>query len=125
MNSEMAYASTTSRGQIDVDQNGNFSFSIPAPNAYYSALGSIYIKPHVQLILSESQNVIDVFTIKVNDGVPFRLLSYSDTPPRCSPLFYGNRDTLPVRTQEQILRDCNYPNTNEVPPNFWGLRPPC
>jgi len=123
-NSEMAYDSTPNQGEIDVELNTNkFSFSINAPNSYYSGLGTVYIKPHIQLILIENQNVVNIFTVKVNDGIPFRTLSYPDAPPRCSPLFYGNNDILPVRTQEQILRDSSYPDSNDTPSNFWGLRP--
>ena len=121
---EMAYESSTNRGGIDVRPDGSFSFSLNSPNGYYSGLGTVYVKPHVQLILTENARVVEVFTVKVSDGIPFRTLSYPDSPPRCSPLFYGNMDSLPVRTQEQILRDGAYPSTNTVPDNFWGLRPP-
>jgi hypothetical protein len=122
-NADMAYESTPNSGEIEVESSGAFSFSLNTPNAYYSGLGTVYIKPHIQLVLNENGKVIDVYTIKVNEGIPFRTLSYPDNPPRCSPLFYGNNDTLPVRTQEQILRDSGYPNSDRVPANFWGLRP--
>lgn len=123
-NAEMAYESTRSRGTVEVGADGQFSFSFDSPNAYYSGLGSVYVKPHVQLILTEKGEIVKVYTVKISEGIPFRTLSYPDNPPRCSPLFYGNRDQLPVRTQEQVLRDSAYPDTNETPDNFWGLRPP-
>jgi hypothetical protein len=124
VNAEMAYESTPNQGSVSVDKEGSFIFSIESPNAYYSGLGSVYVKPHVQLILSENDQVVNVHTLKISDGIPFRTLSYPDVPPRCSPLFYGNRDQLPVRTQEQILKDGGYPSCNKMPDNFWGLRPP-
>jgi hypothetical protein len=124
VDAEMAYESTPSRGVVDVRSDGRFSFSIESPNAYYSALGTVFVKPHVQLVLTKNDEVVDVYTLKVSEGIPYRTLSYPDAPPRCSPLFYGNRDTLPVRTQEQVLRDSTYPPSNVTASNFWGLRPP-
>ena len=35
-----------------------------------------------------------------------------------------DKEGLPIRTQEQILRDSGYPKDNRVPDNFWGLKPP-
>ena len=39
-------------------------------------------------------------------------------------MFYKSLQTLPVRSQEQILRDSAYPKKNKMPKNFWGLTPP-
>lgn len=125
-NSEMAYQSTPNAGVVSVGLDGSFSFSIAYPSGYYSGLGTMYVSPHVQL-----QPIVDgkpgkVEVNKLGEGIPFRLLSYPPIPstaPRCSPAFYGNRDTLPVRTQEQVLRDSAYPKTNAMPANFWGLAP--
>ena len=39
-------------------------------------------------------------------------------------MFYSGRTRLPTRTQEQILRDSGFPEINQMPPNYWGLRPP-
>ena len=37
---------------------------------------------------------------------------------------YCNSNQLPVRGQEQVLRDGGYPEVNKMPDNFWGLKPP-
>jgi hypothetical protein len=47
-----------------------------------------------------------------------------NTAARTNSLFYKGRDDLPIRTQEQILRDSGYPDKNIMPPNFWGLSIP-
>ena len=63
----------------------------------------------------------------MGNGIPFRMLTYQQTPvtvSRDSPNFYNGGFNLPVRTQEQILRDSAYPDKNTMPKNFWGLRPP-
>jgi hypothetical protein len=125
--STMAYESTPSRGLVNVQSDGSFQFSVKYPSGYYSGLGTVYVKPHVRFVVSTPDNVGPVQTIKVGEGIPFRLLTYPpipETAPRCSPEFYSIRDTLPVRTQEQILRDSGYPSKNEMPENFWGLTPP-
>ncbi len=67
-------------------------------------------------------------TIQIDEGVPFRTLTYPAPPsnnPRDSPMFYYcNKSKLPVRTQEQVLLDSGYPEVNDMPNNFWGLKPP-
>lgn len=125
-NSEMAYENTPNAGVVPVNYDGSFSFSIVYPSGYYSGLGTVFVSPHVQLQPVIEGRPAKVEVVKLGQGVPFRLLSYPPIPstaPRCSPAFYGNRDTLPVRTQEQVLRDSAYPKTNQMPANFWGLTP--
>lgn len=67
-------------------------------------------------------------TIQIDEGIPFRTLTYPSPPshnPRTSPMFYHcHRNKLPVRSQEQVLRDSKYPEVNVMPDDFWGLKPP-
>lgn len=67
-------------------------------------------------------------TIQLDDGIPFRTLTYPAPPsknPRTSPMFYHcNKNQLPIRGQETLLRDSGYPEANKMPDNFWGLKPP-
>ena len=87
------------------------------------------MNPHIYIKVCEGiNNDGSVHSIKLGNGAPFRSLTY---PPqnkgdaaRCSPNFYATGHKLPIRTQEQILVDSGYPETNKMPPNFWGLRPP-
>ena len=125
-NAEVAFQQTPSYGTVQVKDNGSFSFSIPFPSGYYMNLGTLYVKPHVRVQAVTDGKAGPVETIKVAEGIPFRLLTYPPIPqtaPRCSPQFYNNRDILPVRTQEQILRDSGYPLKQVMPANFWGLTP--
>lgn len=125
-NADVAFQQTPSYGTVPVSADGSFSFCIPFPSGYYTDLGTLYVQPHVRVQVVTSGKPGPVETIKVAEGVPFRLLTYPPIPqtaPRCSPQFYNNRDMLPVRTQEQVLRDSGYPTTNAMPANFWGLTP--
>ena len=123
---DMAYDQTPNAGTVNVNLDGSFAFSIQYPSGYYAGLGTLYVSPHVNLQPVVNGQAGKTEMVRVGEGIPFRLLTYPPVPstaPRCSPLFYGNRQGLPVRTQEQILRDSAYPKTNAMPANFWGLAP--
>lgn len=122
---DIAYENTPNRGVVPV-VNGNFSFSIRVPNSYYINMGTVFVDPHVKLILVNKDNkqIGDVKVVEINDGViPFRTLSFpTQRNWNEGSLFYKN-DNLPVRTQNQILLDSAYPDTNKKITNFWGLKP--
>ena len=125
--SQIAYESTPNRGTVPIGSDGSFEFSLRYPSGYYTGLGTVYIQPHVYVQVNSKNTVGKPILVRVGEGTPFRLLTYPPVPstaPRCSPSFYASGTTLPVRTQEQILRDSAYPSTNEMPANFWGLTPP-
>ena len=106
--------------------NGEFEFKIRMPNSYYVGLGSLYIPPNVHIKVVEDGKEHKYNTIKLDEGIPFRTLTYPSPPSkrsRIGPSFYYEPN-LPVRTQEQILRDSAYPCKNKMPDNFWGLKPP-
>jgi hypothetical protein len=124
--SKMAFDQTPNAGVVQVKRDGTFAFAIKYPSGYYSDLGTTYVSPHIRVQQVVNGTPGETELIKVGEGIPFRLLTYPPVPataPRCSPSFYDNRSYLPVRTQEQILRDSCYPSTNRMPANFWGLRP--
>ena len=127
-NAEMAYCSTPSVGRVSLDtQSGQFAFRVPYPSGYYSGLGTVYVRPHIQLMLSDGNRVVKTYSINVGDGVPFRLLTYPPPPndaPRTSAMFYEGTRPLPVQTQESLFRKSAYPSTNKMPANFWGEVPP-
>ena len=132
-NPEQAFDRSPNVGAIKTI-NGEFSFNIFYPNAYYVGLGSLYVSPHVHLKICE-ENETHHHSIKISEGIPYRTLTYPAPPsknPRTGPLFYHNTN-LPLRTQEQILRDSAYPssgiinniiNERSMPDNFWGAKPP-
>ena len=108
--------------------NRKFEFRIKFPNAYYVGLGSLYVPPVVHFkICEEGSDTKKYHTIELGKGIPYRTLTYPSPPsnrPRDSPLFYHCGTSLPVRTQEQVLRDSGYPEDNKTHDNFWGLKPP-
>ena len=120
-----AYDRTPNKGVIDV-QNGNFTINMKYPNAYYIGLGSVYIPPHINFKVSETGKDDTYFSVQIDDGIPFRMLTYPAPPtkkPRSSAMFYYEPEKG-ARTQEAILRASAYPETNTMPDNFWGDRPP-
>lgn len=124
-NYEIAYENTPNKGTVPI-VNGSFTFNIRYPSGYYAGLGSAYVKPHLNLQINSMGKLGPVSVVSLGEGIPFRLLTYPpipETAPRTSPAFYDVRHYLPVRTQEQILRDSDYPNNLKMPANFWGLRP--
>lgn len=124
-NPTIAYENSKNTGIVKAN-NYEFTFRINYPNAYYVGLGSVYIPPHVHIKICEPNGNYNITSIKIDDGIPFRTLTYPSPPskkPRISPMFYAEPEKE-VRTQEQILRDSGYPAQNVTPDNFWGLRPP-
>jgi hypothetical protein len=124
----MAYENTPNKGSVRA-VNGQFQFRVYYPNAYYAGLGTVYVKPHVNIKVNDSRNPSggETHKIELGEGVPFRTLTYAPPPstyPRKNALFYSGRESLPVRTQEQILRSAAFPEKNIYPNNFWGLKPP-
>ena len=123
-NEHMAYENTENRGIVEVE-NGGFKFTLDYPNSYYKHLGKVYVPPQVNIQFIDEKNIplSKVYPIKLGNGIPFRSLTWSRKRDwNNGPLFYKN-DNLPIRTQEQILKDSAFPCTNQEPKNFWGTRP--
>lgn len=126
-NPEVAFDHTPNKGAVRV-KNGRFQFFIRYPSSFYAGLGTYYVEPHVYYkVCDGGGEESKVHTIRVGNGIPFRMLTYPPPPntaPRRNVNFYAGRDLLPVRTQEQILRDSGYPTKDVMPKNFWGLAIP-
>lgn len=127
-NKEQAFENTTNKGLV-IALSREFSFKIKYPNSYYAGLGSIYVPPKLYMkVCEEGTDEGNVLSIDLGKGIPYRSLTYppqqKDSRPRNSPLFYYGGWELPVITQEKILRNAGYPATNEMPANFWGMKPP-
>lgn len=121
-NPNIAYENTENKGIVTC-QNGNYTFNLQFPNAYYKGLGTVYVEPcyHVKLCGSEK-----IYTFKLSSGIPFRMITYPasySSKPRTSATFYDVKDNG-IRTQEQILRDSGFPSLNKIPKSFWGKKPP-
>ena len=125
---EIAFQNTKNVGSV-MTEGGVFKIKLYYPSAYYVALGSLYVPPHIHLKICK-EGYDKYFSIKIGAGIPYRTLTHPAPPslnPRTDPLFYVN-ENLTVRSQEKILRDSGYPEYNTIPPeipsNFWGKRPP-
>ncbi len=124
-NPEMAHQMTPNRG-VTKANGGHFEFQIMFPNSYYTGLGTVYMPPHVFVKVCDENGEGEIQTIKLGEGVPFRMLTYPNVKgaARDNATFYAGRDRFPVRTQEEILIDSGYPETDKMPENFWGMAVP-
>ena len=123
----MAFENTPNKGAVKVRSDGSFEFKVQYPNSFYSGLGSLYHPPKVYVKVCNDSQDNKVQSITLGEGTPYRLLSYPPPPssaPRRNPLFYDGRDDLPVRSQEQVLRDSGYPTESKMNNNFWGMAVP-
>ena len=125
---EVAFQNTKNIGAVKAN-NGIFKIKLSYPSAYYVALGSLYVPPHLHIKICE-EGINNFISIKIGAGIPYRTLTHPAPPslnPRVDATFYNNEE-LTVRSQEQILRDGGYPEYGTIPPeipsNFWGKRPP-
>ena len=124
-NPDVAYENTPNRGAVKAI-GGNFEFRVRYPNSYYIGLGTVCVEPCVHVKVCNGTSTGKVHTIKLGNGIPFRMLTYpptNKTVARANPMFYDNRENLPIRSQEKVLRDSCYPDANKMPKDFWGLKP--
>ena len=121
---DIAFDNTPNKGVAEI-VNGKFSFSMKYPNSYYINMGTVYIPPHVKLVIVNKDNIKvgDIQQVNLGEGIPFRTLTWPVQRKWSNgPLFYENKD-LPVRTQYEILLASAYPDKNVMPKNFWGAAP--
>ena len=130
-NFEQAISNKENIGSVDVDNN-EFKITMLIPNSYYDKLGTVYIEPSV-FLKPDINNTYYKFVMDI--GIPYRFLThpslntYSSVTPKLykpsAPEFYScigglNREN---RSQEQILRESEYPCDRVMPINFWGKKP--
>jgi len=126
-NPVVAYDRTPNKGTVQVS-GGQFEFRIKYPNAYYIGLGSLYVPPHVSIKPARGVGADSAEPVMVvlDEGIPFRMLTWPAPPtkkPRVTAMFYCE-PSHGARSQEAILRGAAYPETNTMPDNFWGTKPP-
>jgi hypothetical protein len=123
-NTMQAFENTPNKGEVALSTGNSFLLTLAHPSSYYIGLGSILVPPTVY-ISYKSKGVQNVITLKISEPIPYRTLSYpnSESNPRVDASFYKTRE-LPVRTQEQILKDSAYPCQYIKIDDFWGLKPP-
>jgi hypothetical protein len=111
--SEQAFYNTPNEGVVKVEDS-KFLIKLTVPNSYYKDYFTL-IKPRVELMINKNKVNVDIPELTV----PYRSLQYPKE--RKDAMFYNK--TLPVRTQEQVLRDSDYPDKQNFN-DFWGLKPP-
>jgi hypothetical protein len=125
-NADQAFANTPNRGEVRVDASMTCNFKLVMPNSYMVQVGTVQIPPTVYISFVNSAGKKQVMPIKLSDPIPFRMMTYPSGPftkARSDPTFYDNL-TVPIGTQEEILRASAYPTTMKMPDNFWGQKPP-
>lgn len=123
-NAEQAFIDSPNRGIVELVGN---TFEIPLlfPNSYYIQLGRELIPPTLFIYYNNQSGEKRIIEIKLSDPIPYRFLGYPAqfTLGRNGADFYHAHHNLPVRSQEQVLRDSAYPSENKMDSDFWGLRP--
>lgn len=119
-NPEIAFESTPNKGAVKT-KNGYFEFNVEYPNSFYVTNTGEYLSPRVLIRVCEKGIKHPVQTIKLGDGIPFRLLNYPPPPlePKYgTPLFYQKeRGKGDPKTQYQLLLSRSYPK--KMPKHFW------
>jgi hypothetical protein len=116
-NKEQAFHNTPNKGAVKLNKN-RFVIQLFRPNSYYVEFDRLQL-PHVQI----QYNKTKIFTIDLSfEKIAHRSLQHPTLRNMEKQAFYNRQ--LPIRSQEQILRDSEYNDMNE-PKDFWGLKPPC
>ena len=116
-----AFYNTPNKGIVRLVDN-TFEIRLMYPNSYYIGLGTVMVPPTVYIFYQNNEGKTRKVPIQISEGIPYRSLTYS--PIRKDAMFYKWGWSLPVRTQEQVLRDAGYPSYNTMDVNHWGLKPP-
>lgn len=121
-----AFDRSPNRGTAPIGEGNTFTVKIKYPNSYYAGLGTVIVPPTLYIYYKTVKGEDRIVKVPVSKGIPFRHLTYpmQFTRARKDAMFYDGGWEMPVRSQEQILRDSAYPSVNSMPDNFWGLKPP-
>lgn len=119
-NKEQAFQNTPTQGIIKVFNN-TVALTFPIPNSYYANLGNKLVYPTLFLSYVNGSGREQVVEIAIDDQIPYRFLQFPEQ--RKDATFYHAHHNLPVRTQEQVLRDSQYPPNQVTADDYWGLRP--
>lgn len=119
-NKQQAFNNTPSKGHLKTKGAG-FRVTIETPNSYYAELGKKLVAPTLFILYKNFKGQDKVIEIQVDHQIPYRFLQYPEQ--RQDATFYHAHHNLPVRSQEQVLIDSQYPPSKKMADDFWGLRP--
>jgi hypothetical protein len=120
-NEEQAFDDTPNIGSVMLSDTNEAVINVFYPNSYYDELGNVLVKPHIKLFFNVN-NTLKQVDVKLSEGIPYRSLTYPIHRSSC--MFYDTLDSLPIRSQNDILRSSGYPDEDIHYTNFWGYRPP-
>jgi hypothetical protein len=125
-NQLQAFYNTPNQGVVTLNEQNMFKINLIIPNSYMIGLGSVTVPPTLYLqYFTDNSNEERMINIKLSYGIPYRSMTYPMFPrPRQNVTFYDSQFYLPVRSQEQILKEAAYPTINYMPDNHWGTKPP-
>ena len=119
---QQAYENTPNHGAVKSVGN-KFKFNLAFPNSYYEEAGSVYVKPHVNIMVCSALGN-KFFKIELGEGIAYRSLGWpkenQNTRERNDCLFYSGREKMPVVSQEQLLRNSAYKPNQPMAENYWG-----
>ena len=111
--------------------DSSFNAKLLEPNSFYTNGGATFVPPTVFVkVISKNDHTKSLrASYSVGEmAVPYRTLNYcypnSVISRHTGPDFYNTRNSLPIRTQYNILIDSAYPCQDVMAENFWGLKPP-
>lgn len=105
-NADIAFYNTPNKGTVELSLGNKFNIKLKNPSSYYVGLGTVLIPPTL-FIRYKSVDKIKLVSIKVNEPVPYRTLTYPMQ--RKDPTFYNPYEPKLLRSSEQIFKDSTYP----------------
>ena len=120
-NKQQAFDNTPTQGKVKVMGN-TFRLTFPIPNSYYANVGTQFVPPTLFVSYINGNGSNQIIEIQVDEQIPYRFLQFPSQ--RQNATFYHAHHNLPVRTQEQVLLDGQYPTSpRKMAGDYWGLRP--
>lgn len=122
-NKIQAFDNTPNIGTVKLGADGSYTINLMMPNSYMSL--DKKIPPSVFLFYRNTNGEDRMEIVPIDGGtVPYRSITYQQKRKDAQQNFYASQFYIPVRGQEQILREAGYPIYNYEPVNHWGLKPP-
>jgi len=109
-NAEIAFCNSPNKGRIELALGNKFSITLDNPGSYYVGLGTVLIPPTL-FIRFKSIDKIKIVSIKINEPVPYRTLTY---PIKDLKTNEEQKENILVRSNEQIFKDSIYPMQQSV-----------
>lgn len=114
-----AYYNSPNVGRVKVNAEGRFTIHMKRPNSYYSDFNTL-ATPYVRIAYNHGK---DALVVRLDyEKVAYRSLQHPVLRTQKKEMFYAKK--LPIRSQEQLLRDSAYSDLKQEAPDFWGLKPP-